>query len=140
MMNLIESAKELVSQTGDRATFNRVRTLSVLLAAKRALTHREIADQLLDTKNQLDRVTLYRVLEWMSRKGLIHKIAGDDRVWRFRVNTEIRTHQHAHFKCNRCAKVICLKDSKYNLTSLLPLGYSLQEIELTIKGVCSECV
>ena len=43
-MNLIERAKELVTRTGDRATANRVRTLSVLLAAKRALTHREIAD------------------------------------------------------------------------------------------------
>lgn len=138
-MNLIERAKELVSRTGDRATANRVRTLSVLLTAKRALTHREIADQL-GSKKQLDRVTLYRILEWMSKKSLVHKIAGDDRVWRFRINTEIRTHQHAHFKCNRCAKVICLKDAKYNPTPLLPVGYLLQEIELTLKGVCSECV
>lgn len=138
-MNLIERAKDLVTRTGDRATANRVRTLSVLLAAKRALTHREIADQLLDAKKQLDRVTLYRILEWMSKKSLVHKIAGDDRVWRFRINIEIRAHQHAHFKCNRCAKVICLKDSKYNPTPSLPVGYLLQEIELTIKGVCSEC-
>ncbi|HNC41978.1 MAG TPA: transcriptional repressor, partial [Nitrosomonas sp.] len=78
-MNLIERAKDLVTRTGDRATANRVRTLSVLLAAKRALTHREIADQLLDAKKQLDRVTLYRILEWMSKKSLVHKIAGDDR-------------------------------------------------------------
>ena len=139
IMNLIERAKELVSHTGDRATTNRVRTLSVLLAAKQALTHREISDQL-GAKKQLDRVTLYRILEWMHRKSLVHKIAGDDRVWRFRVNTEIRTHQHAHFKCTRCAKVICLKDSKFNPAPLLPLGYFLQEMELTLKGLCSECI
>ncbi|SDI00330.1 Fur family transcriptional regulator, ferric uptake regulator [Nitrosomonas sp. Nm132] len=136
--NFHEKAKELVRHTGDRATHHRIRTLATLLAEQHALTHREIEERL-NVKQQLDRVTLYRVLEWMSKKNLVHKIAGDDRVWRFRVNTELHTHQHAHFICTRCTKVTCLDDLKIKPGPSLPLGYLLHEIELTVKGLCAEC-
>lgn len=136
--NLHEKAKELVRHTGDRATHHRIRTLATLLAEQHALTHREIEERL-NVKQQLDRVTLYRVLEWLSKKNLVHKIAGDDRVWRFRVNTELHTHQHAHFICTRCSKVTCLDNLKIKPRPSLPLGYLLHEIELTVKGLCAEC-
>jgi Fur family transcriptional regulator, ferric uptake regulator len=137
--NYQEKARELVRHTGDRATHHRIRTLAVLLAEECALTHREIEERL-NVKEQLDRVTLYRVLEWMSKKNLVHKIAGDDRVWRFRVNTELHSHQHAHFKCTQCAKVVCLDNFKMKLDPPLPLGYLFYNIELTVKGLCAECV
>lgn len=77
--NFLEKARELVRHTGDRATHHRIRTLATLLAEQHALTHREIEERL-NVKEQLDRVTLYRVLEWMSKKNLVHKITEDDRV------------------------------------------------------------
>lgn len=137
--NFYEQAKQLVRNTGDRATHHRIRTLSVLLAEQRALTHREIEERL-NVKQQLDRVTLYRVLEWMGKRNLAHKIAGDDRVWRFRVNTELHSQQHAHFKCMQCAKVVCLDDFKIKPEPLLPFGYLFHNIELTVKGICAKCV
>lgn len=136
--NFYEKAKELIRQTGDRVTHHRLRTLATLLAEQHALTHREIEERL-NVKEQLDRVTLYRVLEWMSRKNLVHKIAGNDRIWRFRVNKELHSHQHAHFICTRCTKVTCLEDYKIKSAASLPLGYLFQDIELTIKGLCAEC-
>jgi Fur family ferric uptake transcriptional regulator len=136
--NFYEKAKELIRHTGNRLTHNRLRTLAILLAEQYALTHREIEERV-NMKEQLDRVTLYRVLEWLSKNNLVHKIAGDDRVWRFRVNTELHSHQHAHFICTRCTKVTCLSDYRIKSSPSLPLGYLFHEIELTIKGLCAEC-
>lgn len=136
--NYFEKAKELVRHTGDRATQHRIRILSLLLAERHPLTHREIEERL-NVKEQLDRVTLYRVLEWLSKKSLIHKIAGDDRVWRFRVNTGFHSHHHAHFICTRCTKVTCLDSFKIKPNPSLPVGYFPHEIELTVKGLCAEC-
>ncbi|MDN5880924.1 MAG: transcriptional repressor [Nitrosospira sp.] len=131
-------AEEMVRRTGDRATSGRVRVLALLLAEQRAITHHEIEERLSGGR-RLDRVTLYRVLEWLSEKCLVHRVVNDDRVWRFRANAHSDTHQHAHFKCTRCTTVICLDDPQAAYDGPLPAGYRLQEIELTVKGLCAAC-
>lgn len=101
-----------------RATSARINVLASLLNASRALTHQEIQDNLTD----MDRVTLYRALDCLTDAGLAHKIAGDDRVYRYSAGTEhgeasdgnpaaTAAHQHSHFKCTRCSKVFCLDSS-----------------------------
>lgn len=134
-----EQAEEMIRRTGDRATSGRVRILAVLLAEQRAVTHHEIEERLSGGR-RLDRVTLYRVLEWLNEKCFVHRVVSDDRVWRFRVNIDSHPHQHAHFKCTRCTTVICLDDLKARYDGPLPAGYRSQEVELTVKGLCAECL
>lgn len=134
-----EQAEEMIRRTGDRATSGRVRILAVLLAEQRAVTHHEIEERLSGGR-RLDRVTLYRVLEWLNEKCFVHRVVSDDRVWRFRVNLDSHPHQHAHFKCTRCTTVICLDDLKTRYDGPLPAGYRSQEVELTVKGLCAECL
>ena len=132
-------AIEMIRKQGGRVTDSRVRILALLLAEEQAITHREIEERL--PGQQLDRVTLYRVLQWLADKALIHKITSDDRVWRFHVNHDAYAHQHAHFKCTKCAKVVCLEDLPSSGRHLaLPSGYRFQTIELTVKGLCAHCV
>ena len=140
MPNTFETAAErMIRHSDGRVTAGRVRILTILLAEQQAITHREIEQRLLG-KLPLDRVTLYRVLEWLANKQLIHKVVSDDRVWRFHANHEVHPHQHAHFKCNSCASVICLDELPNGRDWSLPLGYQFQEIELTVKGLCAKCV
>lgn len=87
-----------------------------------------------------DRVTIYRVLEWLVAHGLAHRIAGDDRVWRFNAADEGHAGRHAHFKCNDCGEVICLEATAAARQIPLPPGYRSQEIELTVKGLCADCM
>jgi Fur family transcriptional regulator, ferric uptake regulator len=115
------------------------------------MTHHDVQTCLTD-ELQMDRVTVYRALEWLTQNGLAHKIAGDDRIWRFRVNAEDHSHQHAHFRCTRCTRLICLDtpetvynpDSSHSLPLLapfpLPPGYQSHSFELTVHGLCNECV
>ncbi len=138
-INLQKQAEEMIRRRGDRVTSGRVQILATLLAEQRAVSHHEIEEQL-QGKYRLDRVTLYRVLEWLNGNGYIHRVVGDDRVWRFRTNTDVNPHQHAHFECTSCTRVICLDDMKAEYDCPLPAGYRPLEIELTVKGLCAECV
>lgn len=98
-----------------RVTAARLRVLSVLINARSACSHQDVQDRLAD----MDRVTLYRALDCLTDAGVAHKIAGDDRVFRYSAGNDpalasekaaagAAQHEHGHFKCLRCAKVYCL--------------------------------
>jgi len=132
------NAEDLIQATGERITVARVRVLSLLLAAPRALTHHEI-EQGLDPSLRIDRVTVYRTLEWLTRQHLAHKISSDDRVWRFNAAPAEHDARHAHFKCTNCGEVICLEDLPAKHLPRVPVGYLPEVLEVTIKGLCREC-
>lgn len=133
-----ERAESLVQRTGARMTRQRVEVLAVLLAARCALTHHEVESRV-NRGAGMDRVTVYRVLEWLTAHSLAHRIAGEDRVWRFNAADEEHAQRHAHFKCNDCGEVICLDKSVAARSIPLPSGYRPQEVELTVKGLCADC-
>lgn len=130
-------AESLIRPHG-RATPARLRVLDALLAAPHALSHAELEASLGDDAERPDRVTLYRVLDWLVANGLAHKIAGEDRVWRFNAATR-QDHGHAHFHCTACGQVYCLSDLQPAVAVNLPPGYRFQGAELTIQGLCPRC-
>lgn len=132
--------EDILLTAGERATPARCAVLGVLLAAERALTHVEIGKKL-GEKAAVNRVTLYRVLEWLVRQRLAHKIAGEDRVWRFNAfpPDEEASHRHAHFQCNHCRNVTCLEGMSTAFALSLPAGFHSQEVELTVRGICALC-
>lgn len=117
-----------------RITPARMKVLATLLEARCAFSHQDMQDQFVE----MDRVTLYRALDCLTDAGLAHKIAGDDRVFRYSAGAEHgdssphgsamhqAQHQHGHFKCTRCAKVFCLDGSGDSgfLDSILALSDS----------------
>lgn len=135
----LAQAEGMIRATGARVTQPRVEVLAALLVTGRALTHHEV-ERRLNRATAIDRVTIYRVLDWLTEQGLAHKIAGDDRVWRYNVAGHVHAREHAHFKCNRCGTVICLEHAGRRPTVRLPAGFRSQEIELTVRGLCAGCV
>jgi len=137
--NPASQAAALLLATGARRTRARLEVLAALLRADEALTHHEV-ERRLRRGHDVDRVTLYRVLDWLTERGFAHKVSGRDRVWRFSAAGHARASGggHAHFECSSCGKVICLDESR--LPSIqLPAGYRRRDIEVTIKGSCDEC-
>lgn len=134
----ILTAEALVRATGDRVTSARIQILAILLGAGRALTHAEIEGRL-GTGHGINRVTVYRVLEWLTEQGIAHKISGEDRVWRFNVAQGGHGGHHPHFVCNGCGRVLCLEESPEPQQPPLPTGFQLQDVELTVKGLCDAC-
>lgn len=125
----------LLQSQGVRSTAARVAVLDVLLATPRALTHQEIAEQ---TADGLDRVTLYRTLDWLVEQGLAHRIEGQDRVWRFN-SASREDNAHAHFHCRSCGRVFCLEQVMPAVAVSLPKGYRLDRADLNLHGLCPEC-
>jgi len=128
------SAHDLIAAAGARATAARVAVLETLIAATGALSHTELQERINRT---VDRVTLYRVLDWLVGHGFAHRRTDGDGVWRFLPSGS--THDtHAHFNCTRCGTVHCLP-SQVEPKLRLPAGYRRESVDLTVRGVCAGC-
>lgn len=134
----LRGAQAQIAAAGQRATPARSRVLAVLTDSERPVSHHEV-EQSLARDGRVDRVTVYRVLEWLTSVGLAHKIAGDDRIWRYKSHGGRGDEVHAHFKCSRCGTVFCLDDMSTAFALNLPPGYRSEQVELTIRGRCAGC-
>ena len=114
------------------------------MAADHAISHLDVVD-LLAKHHPMDRVTVYRVLEWLVTMGIAHRIAGDDRVWRFMLTAgkpigKAKAHkQHAHFTCNDCGQIFCLDEVPQKLPVKVPAGFKTIDIDLKLRGQCAHC-
>lgn len=133
----MSKADQMIQEIGERPTVMRNAVLNVLLGAGSALAHPEILERL--TKlGEFDRVTVYRVLDWLVLHGLAHKVAGTGRACRFQATHADTTHRHAHFQCRECGRICCLSEIKPEL-SKFPEHFTIESIELNIKGICDDC-
>ncbi|OAJ69348.1 Fur family transcriptional regulator [Methylobacillus sp. MM3] len=134
----MNSADQLIQASGQRATPVRSAVLGILMETDAALSHAEILDRL-QALGEFDRVTVYRVLDWLVEHGLLHKVAGAGRAWRFRLTRNETMHRHAHFQCNQCGRIFCLPDVQPVLPKKVPASFSVESIELNLKGICDDC-
>ena len=135
---LAGNAEQRIVESGQRPTPSRIAVLVALADAPHALTHTEIM-QRLNTEAAFDRVTLYRVLDWLLEHGLAHMITGPDRARRYQLSQHDTLHQHAHFKCTDCGKVYCLEGIRAQLPSKIPEHFTVESIELNLQGCCAQC-
>ncbi len=131
-----DSVAEQIRRCGARATPARIRVLQLLRATPGALSHHEIEQAL--GESTLDRVTLYRVLDWLVENGLAHKSADAQRVFRFSVAAESEHAKHVHSRCDSCGKVFCL-DQAPPSPPTMPDGFSLSRADFDLRGCCANC-
>jgi Fur family ferric uptake transcriptional regulator len=125
-----ETARTLLKKKDLRCTDPRLRTLDVILAGDRPLSHAEIEERL---EPRLDRVTLYRVLGDLAEAGLLRRIT-TGAATRYGVSG----HAHAHFTCDACGKTTCLETVPVPRPAL-PVRYVVEEVELNFSGLCPGC-
>ena len=131
-------AEESLRTTGARLTRPRIVVLAVLLGSERALTHTEVESRL-PASSGVNRVTIYRVLDWLVDARLAHRITVGDRITRYGAAESTQAHHHAHFQCGRCGTVTCLEEPNELPDLKLPAGYRRDEVDLTVRGVCADC-
>lgn len=96
--------------------------------------------------SQFDRVTIYRTLKSFLSSGIIHKVLDDVGGVKYALCKDLchhsdgitHQHDHVHFKCTQCGQTTCLEEVHIPLIQL-PKGYSKQESNLLIQGVCKDC-
>lgn len=129
-----------IRATGARVTGPRVRVLALLQSAPGPLSHGDIEGSLgRDALPGIDRVTLYRVLDWLADVGLAHKAADARGVFRFSAaKPDVEHARHLHFRCTGCGGVFCL-DAPPPPPPALPQGFHLAAMDLDIRGECPGC-
>lgn len=110
--------------------------MQLLHAAQTALSHNEI--ELALGAPAIDRVTLYRVLDWLVASGLANRNTDIQRVFRFSASVAGEHATHIHFRCEHCAGVFCLDAAPPSAPSL-PAGFSLSRMDFDLRGRCAKC-
>ncbi len=129
----------MLKQAGSRITRARLAILHILLESDVALSHNELETIMAKRDIPVEKVTVYRILEWLVEHQLAHKVTGQDRVWRFNAGGEIHR-EHAHFNCTACGQITCLETRQAASKLIdLPPGFILHETDLTLQGICSSC-
>jgi Fur family ferric uptake transcriptional regulator len=145
LMNLspfpqFEDAERALRAKGARVTSARVRVLSTLRTARSPMSHSDIETEMVrEGAAAIDRVTLYRILDWLSSAGLAHKAVDSRGVYRFSAaEPAVEHHSHVHFRCTDCGKVFCLPEPAPEPPAL-PEGFRLSGLDLDVRGECRDC-
>jgi len=122
-----------------RNTKSKTAILTALKSVNCALNHEMLQDMI---SPNIDRATIYRVLNRFCEDGKIHKVIGDDGKQYFAlchncsINEKTHSHNHFHFRCLACGKVECLNNE---IEVSLPLGYTFENFNGFITGLCNSC-
>src|SRR6195952_445238 len=106
-----------------KKTGPRLKVLS-LLSAKNTATSQPDLESVM---NDIDRVTLYRILNAFEEKGIIHKVfdlngTANYALCKSHCDEGHHHDEHLHFNCTNCKNVYCLND--LNLPAInLPAGF-----------------
>lgn len=131
----VQRATNLIQDRGG-VTPARVAIFAALLTAERPLSHQDLGAQL--EARAIDRVTLYRVLDWLVQQDLAHRIVDADGVWHFAASVDKARFEHVHFHCQGCGRFYCLPDTP-TPGARLPRGFIAKEKALVIDGFCAGC-
>jgi Fur family transcriptional regulator, ferric uptake regulator len=123
-----------------RATPLRLAVLEVLGSAKQAFRAKDILRQI-QGHRRVNKVTVYRILEDFSQRGLIRKIPVEGKGARYELACEHHP-PHPHFQCRACGEVECLDPvSLERVWQELkgPLGHLADRLEIRVAGLCRRC-
>lgn len=108
--------------------------LNILKTSKKALSFDDI-EKLINI--DINKVTIYRVLNRFFEDKVIHKIVASDgkQYFAFHHNKK-HSHDHFHFKCENCNTIECL-DMPIEFNA--PKGYEIYKTNCILIGVCNDC-
>lgn len=136
----MKRASEILKIHGLKKTTIRIKVIEMLETMPHAVSQSEIEAQLFE---EADRVTIYRTLNSLEDKGVVHKIIDREGLSRFALcssNCTEHKHndEHLHFQCTECSRLFCLSIPAAPILEL-PKGFTMSRLRLLADGVCREC-
>ncbi len=132
--------RQWLAHQGMKRTYVRLAVLEVLGTAARALRAQDILAAV-RSRRRVNKVTVYRILEDFSRRGMVRRLSLDGRVSHYELACEHHP-PHPHFQCLTCREVQCL--DPVPLTRMWtelqgPLGNRADHIDIRVAGLCHKC-
>jgi len=118
----------------------RLAILEILGATPRALRASEVLE-LIRARRRVNKVTVYRILDDFTRRGLLRRLSLEGRVSHYELACEHHP-PHPHFQCRLCREIQCLEPVPLIRiwTELQgPLGNRADHIDIQVKGLCHKC-
>jgi len=92
--------------------------------------------------SRADKSTLYRTLKTFEENKLIHSIDDGSGSVKYALCHEScdcdPEDLHVHFLCTKCEQTYCLNDISIPDINL-PSSFSLESVNMVVKGICSYC-
>lgn len=111
--------------------------LDLLISTGKAMS-RDAIEQKINV--EIDRATIYRVLNRFCEDGLVHKIVADDGKQYFAVcmkcDEKKLADNHFHFRCTSCQTIECLPEAVH---FSVPNGYNVESVNCVLTGICPQC-
>lgn len=132
------SHKTYLQKRNLRATSQRLGLMDIINGYGSAMPYSLIKEEL----KEIDRVTVYRNLDDLTKHGILHKAYQDEADVYYALCPDSCTstthhHNHIHFKCTSCGAVTCEK-SAYTL-NLKESKLQIDSVSIEIKGKCGQC-
>jgi Fur family ferric uptake transcriptional regulator len=131
----------LLKKNNLSVTESRVKILELFQQSNGALAHADIEK---NSKEQFDRVTIYRTLQTFVEKGIIHTIPTADNSVLYALCKEECTQgqhndNHVHFICDNCNTTYCLQHTILPNIQL-PKNFIQQRTDVVVSGICAKCI
>ena len=149
--SMADPIDELLTAHGLRRTQAARQVLGWLLAhPDTSYTHAQLQSALAPQAGELDRVTLYRLIDRLTQVGLLLCRVDASRTRRYQA-MPVGVHALPHFECQSCHKDRPLsgalqanandleRAAQTALDALQALGYQGIRMDMTLRGVCADC-
>ncbi|MBD99149.1 MAG: transcriptional regulator [Verrucomicrobia bacterium] len=107
-------------------------------ASKDALS---VVDLVKELKEEMNKTTVYRILDRMESEGKLHSFSGKDGLkWYAKCQDCSANHHidvHPHFQCNACGKVECLSVNVH-IPSIKE--HKIERAQILLLGQCESCL
>lgn len=130
----MQDISKLLGDRHIRRTRTRKRVLSLLMEEKKAFSVLDVYDRF---NHQLDRVTVYRNLNFLHEQGILCKVLDSKGTARFLYGGKVSV-DRPHFRCTSCGFVFNLPSLPETYLNKLKI-YDIQQVILLFTGVCNGC-
>jgi Fur family transcriptional regulator, peroxide stress response regulator len=127
--------KSYLSKNGVRPLQKRVKIMHYLISNRNHPTVDIIYNDLVQKISSLSKTTVYNVLNLFIEEGLVNALNIENNELRYEADTSL----HGHFKCKVCGGVFDFGIKKEDLPNPLLNEFKIEEVQYSLKGVCSFC-
>ncbi len=130
---------ELLKSNSLRVTNHRLAVLTYIHQATSALSHSDLESNF---KGEIDRVSLYRIINAFIEKNLIKKIIDAEGqknyIFNAKHNQKEDVNIQPHYKCKTCNDIIELPELPETYLEKIK-GLNIDHINVLAEGVCDVC-
>lgn len=132
----------LLDAAGLDPTSGRLRVLEVVGNNSAPVSAQDIFATVSRSAN-INRVTVYRILDVLVEKGLVERLSGGRRSLVYGLAPNENHPAHPHFHCRSCGALQCMQPGslKVDLQGIQrSFAGEIQAVEVRVDGICTNCL